>query len=143
MSAKVALVDAAIRRPVEHRTPALKLADAIGCFFGVKLGHSPVIYILAASHRVGKMDLPVVAIVVVAHRRRHPALGHYSVSLAKQRLADQADRNTRSGRLDSGSQSGTAGTDDEYVVFKCWKLWHYVSISPILLVLLLSILFIF
>ena len=35
VAAKVSLVDAAIRRPVEHRSPALKFADAIRSLFGV------------------------------------------------------------------------------------------------------------
>ena len=89
MTAEVALIDAAVFCTIKHRSPALEFANAIRCLFRVQLRHSPVVHILAAAHCVREMDLPVVAIVVMAHRRSHPALCHYGMSFAKQRLADQ------------------------------------------------------
>jgi hypothetical protein len=43
-----------------------------------------------------KVHAPVVAVVDVAHGRRHAAFGHHGVGFAEQRLADQADRAPRS-----------------------------------------------
>src|SRR3954469_17982078 len=100
MTAKISLKYLAVFCAVEYRSPRLELADAVGCFFCVKLGHAPVIYVLAAPHRIGEMDLPIVAVVDIAHCRGHPALGHNSVSLAKKRLADQSNAHTRSRSLD-------------------------------------------
>ena len=59
----------------------------------MKLSHSPVVYILTAPHRVGKMDFPIIAVVHICHRGSHSALGHNGVSFAEQRFADKADRN--------------------------------------------------
>ena len=70
MTAEVALVDAAVRRAIEHRAPGLELAHAIGRFLGVELGHAPVVHVLAAAHRVGEVHLPAVAIVDVGHAPR-------------------------------------------------------------------------
>ncbi len=74
VSAEVALEDAAVRRPVEQRAPCLELAHPGRRFLGVELRHAPVVDVLAAAHRVGEVDLPVVAVIDVAHGapRRHP-----------------------------------------------------------------------
>ena len=95
VAAEVALQDAAVLGAVEHRAPGLELAHAVGRFLGVQLGHAPVVEVLAAAHRVGEVDLPVVALVDVGQRRGDAALGHHRVRLAEQRLADQADRDAR------------------------------------------------
>ena len=83
MAAKISLQNFAVFCAVENRAPCFKFADAVGRLFCVKLGHPPVVDVLAAAHRVGKMDLPIVAIVDVAHRRRHAALGHHGVRFAQ------------------------------------------------------------
>ena len=124
VAAEISLQDLAVFCAVKNRSPRFEFADAVGSFFGVKLGHSPVVYVLAAAHRVGEMDLPVVAVVDVAHRRRHAALGHHGVSFAEQRLADQPDANARRRCLDRRTQPRTAGADDDHVVFKCWIFRH-------------------
>ena len=116
VAAEVALQDAAVLRAVEDRAPGLELAHAVGRLLGVQLGHAPVVEVLAAAHRVGEVDLPVVAVVDVGQRRGHAALGHDGVRLAEQRLADEADRRARRRRLDGGAQPGAAGADDEDVV---------------------------
>ena len=92
VAAEIALQDAAVLRAVEHRAPRFQLADAIGRFLGVQLGHPPVVHVLAAAHRVGEVDLPVVAVVDVGQRRRDAALGHDGVRFAEQRFADKPDR---------------------------------------------------
>ena len=116
VAAEVALVDAPIRRAIEHGAPRLELAHAVGRFLGMELRHPPVVDILAAAHRVGEMHLPVVAIVVVAHGRGHAALGHDRVRLAQQRLADEAHGGAGVGRLDRRSQARTTRPDDQDVV---------------------------
>ena len=90
MAAEVALQDLAVLGAVEDRAPGFELADAGRGFLGVQFGHAPVVEVLAAAHGVGEVDPPVVAVVDVAHRRRHAAFGHDGVRLAEQRLADQA-----------------------------------------------------
>ena len=113
VAAEVALVDAAVRRAIEHRAPGFELAHAIGRFLGVQLRHAPVVDVLAAAHRVGEVHLPAVAVVVVGHGRGHAAFGHDRVRLAEQRLADQADRHAARRRFDRRAQPGAAGADDE------------------------------
>ena len=116
VAAEIALQDPAVGRAVEERAPCLELADAIGRFLGVQLRHAPVVDVLAAAHRVGEMDLPVVAVVDVRESGGDAAFGHHGVRLAEQRLAHQTDLDTRRRRLDRGAQSGAARADDEHVV---------------------------
>ena len=103
-------------RAIEHRAPGFELADAIGRFLGVQLGHAPVVDVLAAAHRVGEVHLPAVAVVDVGQRRGHAAFGHDGVRLAEQRLADQADLDAGRRGFDGRAQAGAAGADDEDVV---------------------------
>ena len=116
VAAEVALQDPAVLGAIEDGAPRLQLAHAIGRLLGVQLGHAPVVEVLAAAHRVGEVDLPVVAVVDVRHRGGHAALGHDRVGLAEQRLADEADRRARGRRLDGGAQAGAARADDDDVV---------------------------
>ena len=69
MSAEVSLQYLAVCCPVKDRSPRFEFPNPIGGFFRVQLGHSPVVDVLAAAHRVGEMHLPVVAVVDV---RRAP-----------------------------------------------------------------------
>ena len=116
VAAEVALQDPAVLGAIEDRAPRLELAHAIGRLLRVQLRHAPVVQVLAAAHRVGEVDLPVVALVDVAHRGGHAALGHDGVRLAEQRLADEPDGDARRRRFDRGAQAGAAGADDEHVV---------------------------
>ena len=104
-------------RAIEDRAPRFELADAVGRFLRVQLGHAPVVDVLAAAHRVGEVDLPVVAVVDVGERGGDAAFGHHRVRLAEQRLADEPDRHARRRRLDRRAQPRAAGADDEHVVF--------------------------
>ena len=117
VAAEVALENPAVRGAIEDRAPGLQLADAIGRFLGVQLGHPPVVDVLAAAHRVGEVHLPAVAVVDVGERRRDAAFGHDGVRLAEKRLADQPDLDAGRRRFDRGAQPGAAGADDEHVVF--------------------------
>jgi hypothetical protein len=116
VAAEVALKDAAVGRPVEHRAPCFELADAIGRFLRVELGHPPVVHVLAAAHRVGEVHLPAVAIVDVGERGGDAAFGHDGVRLAEERLADQSDLHAGRRRFDGRAQTGAAGANDKDVV---------------------------
>ena len=111
VAAEVALQDASVLRPIEHRAPRFELADAVGRFLRVQLRHAPVVHVLAAAHRVGEMDLPVVAVVDVGQRGGDAALGHHRVRLAEERLADEADRDAGGGGLDRRPQPRSACAD--------------------------------
>ena len=90
MAAEIALQNAAVLGAIEHRAPGFELAHARRRFLGVQLRHAPIVQILAAAHGVGEVDAPVVAIVDVAHRRRHAAFGHHGVRFAEQRFRNHA-----------------------------------------------------
>ena len=113
MAAEIALQNLAVFGAIKHRAPSLEFVDARGRFLGVQLGHAPVVDVLAAAHGVGEMDLPVVAVVDVAHRRRHAALGHDGVRLAEKRFANKPDLYARGRSLDRRAQTRAAGADDE------------------------------
>src|SRR5215203_7181298 len=119
MTAEISLQDLSIFGAIENCAPCFQFANTIRGLFRVQLRHPPAVYVLAAAHRVGEMDFPIVAIIDVSHRRRHTALSHHGMRFAEQRFAYQSDANTRSRRLDGGTQSGSAGTDDDNVVFVC------------------------
>ena len=84
MPAKVALENATITRTIEYRAPRFELSHPIGGLARMELRHAPVVQVLPAAHRVGKMHAPVVAVIHVGHRRRDAALGHHGVRLAQQ-----------------------------------------------------------
>ena len=131
VTAEVALVDAAVRRAIEDRAPALELAHAIGRFLRVQLRHAPVVDVLAAAHRVREVHLPAVAIVVVRHRRGHAALGHHGVRLAEERLADQSDGHAGVGGLNRRAKPGAAGADDQDVVAVGRVARHQMSLTSV------------
>ena len=122
--AEVALQDAAVGRAVEHRAPGLQLAHARRRFLGVELGHPPVVDVLPAAHRVGEVDLPVVAFVHVGQGGGNPPFRHDRVGFAQERLAHEADRDPGGGRLDCGPQPGPAGADDQDIMLVRLVLCH-------------------
>src|SRR5712691_1740055 len=124
VAAEIPLKDPAVAGPIEHRAPRLELADAIRRFLRVQLRHAPVVHVLAAAHRVGEMDLPVVPIVDVRQGGRDATLGHHGVGFPEERLADEADGDAGSRRLDGRPQPRAAGADDEHVVFVGLVLGH-------------------
>ncbi len=122
VAAEITLENFPVLRAVKNRAPGFEFMDARRGFLGVQFGHAPVVDVLAAAHRVGEMDLPVVAVVHVAQRRRHAALSHDRVRLAKERFADQPDFHARRRGLDGRAQTRAARADDEHVVFKCFVI---------------------
>ena len=119
MPAEISLEDAAVLRPVEQRTPCLELADRLRRFPGMELGHAPVVEVLAASHRIGKMDGPAVAIVHIRQRGRDSSFRHDGVGLAEERFADDADRDALRRSLDRRAQARAASADHQDIVFVC------------------------
>ena len=117
MAAEIALRNFSFLRAVKHRAPRFEFVDARRRFLRVQFGHAPVVDVLAAAHRVGEMHLPTVAVVHVAHRRRHAAFGHDRVRLAQKRFADQTDLDARRRCFDRRAQARAARADDQHVVF--------------------------
>ncbi len=116
--AKITLQDASVLGAIKNRAPGLELVHARGRLLGVMLRHAPVIHVLAAAHRVGKMDSPGIAVIDVTHRRRHTALGHDGVGLAQKRLANQANAHARRRGLDGRAQTRTTRANHQNVVLE-------------------------
>src|SRR5262245_20261390 len=79
VSAEVSLKNLSVFSSVEDRAPCLQFANASRRFFGVQLRHSPTIDLLAAAHRIGKMDSPVISTVGCAQRGGDTAFSHHRV----------------------------------------------------------------
>ena len=82
-----------------------------GASFACSSAMRQIVQILAAAHRVGEMDAPVIAIVDVAHRRGHAAFGHHGVGFAEQRFRDHADLDAGRRSFDRRAQSRAARAD--------------------------------
>ena len=127
VAAEIALENSPVRRAVKHRAPGFEFVNAVGRFLGVQFGHAPVVDVLAAAHRVGEMDAPVVAVVHVGQRRRHAAFGHDGVRLAEQRFADQPDLDAGRRGFNGRAQARAARADDEHVVFESFVIGHWFA----------------
>ena len=102
---------------VEKRAPLLEFAHAVGRFLRVKFGHSPIVQVLSAEHRVFEMRPPIIGFIHVAHCCGDAAFGHYGVGFAEQGFANDADARALRERFERGAKSGAARADDEHVVF--------------------------
>src|SRR5512143_1862961 len=69
VATEVPLKNAPIVRAVEHGAPRLELTHTNWRFLCVQLGHSPIVHVLSAAHRICEMHLPVVAIINIGQRR--------------------------------------------------------------------------
>lgn len=83
-----------------------------------------MVHVLAAAHRVGEMDTPVVTVVDIGERGRDAAFGHHRMGLAEKRLADQSDFDSGGGSLDGGSQSGAARSHHQHIMSEGLKFRH-------------------
>jgi hypothetical protein len=79
MTSEIALQDPAIACAIEKGTPCFQFPHPCWCFLRMDFCHSPVTQILPASHRIGKVNAPIVPIIHVPHRRGDPTFGHDSV----------------------------------------------------------------
>src|SRR6476660_9947275 len=129
MTAKIALKNSTIRSTIEDRPPAFQFADAFGRFLGMQFSHAPVVDVLAAAHRVGKVHLPIVALIDVGEGRGHAPLGHNRMRLAEQGLADKTNFDSRGRGLNGRAQSRTASANNEHVVFESFVVSHLVCAS--------------
>ena len=124
VAAKISLQNAPVLRAIEDRAPRFEFAHAIGRFLGVQFRHAPLIYILAAAHRIGEVDFPTVAIIHVGQGGGDPAFGHDRVRFAEQAFANHPDRNACGRRFNGRAQSRAAGADDQNVVLESFVLRH-------------------
>ena len=134
VAAEVALADAPVLGAVEQRAIGLQLPHPVGRLLGVQLSHPPVVQELPAAHGVAEMDLPVVLLVGVTHRRGAATLGHHGVGLAEQRLTDHRDLQAAFARLDDRTQTRAAGTDHDDVVLVPFNFSHISSLAFLYLI---------
>ena len=131
VAAEIALEDPAVARTVEHGAPRLEFAHAIRRLLCMKLRHAPVVHVLPAAHRVGKVHAPIVAVVDIAERGRHAALRHHGVRFPQQRLRHDTDGSTTRCGADRGAQAGTARANDEDIVLERLVLRHQKSLQSV------------
>src|ERR1700746_680528 len=124
MPTEITLKDPPIVCTIEKSTPCFQFADARRCFLGMQFGHPPITQVLAATHRVGKVNAPTIPVVHISHCRSYAALGHYSVCLAQKRFRN--DSNAYPGRrsLDCGAQPGAPRANDQNIVFMADVFGH-------------------
>ena len=111
VSAKVTLKDAAVFGAIKERAPCFELAHALGRFFGVELGHAPVVEVLSAAHGVSEVHAPVVAIVDIGQSRGDASFSHHGVGFAEEGFADDSDFCAAGRGFNRGAQTGTARAD--------------------------------
>ena len=117
VAAKVSLVDEVLWRAVKHGAPLFELPNTVGGFLGVEFGHAPVRKPLAALHRVVEVNLPPVSGVGVLEGCCATTFGHDRVGFAQQRFGDDGGLGAAAGCFDSSTESGTASSDDDDIVF--------------------------
>ena len=129
MAAKIALKNSTVHSSIEDRPPAFQFADAFGRLLGMQFSHAPVVDVLAAAHRVGKVNLPIIALIDGGEGGGHAPLGHYRMRLAEQGLADKTNFDSRGGGLNGRAQSRTASANNEHVVSESFVVSHLVCAS--------------
>jgi len=85
MPTEISLQDSAIASAIKDGAPRFQFAHALGCFFGVELAMRHCSR-RPRAHRVGEMNLPVVAFVDVGQRGGDSAFGHHGVGFAQDDL---------------------------------------------------------
>ncbi len=122
--AEVALQDAAVFGAVEDRAPGFEFMHPRRRFLRVQFRHAAIVQILSAAHGVGEMHAPVIAIVHVAHGRRHAAFRHHRMRLAQKRLGDHSGLASGGGCFNGRAQPRAARADHQHIVFVNRKLRH-------------------
>ena len=84
VAAEISLQDLAVRGSIENRAPCFEFPNACRSLFGMQLRHPRIVDVLAATHRVGEMDFPVVPAVGRAQGRGDSAFGHYGVGFTQE-----------------------------------------------------------
>src|SRR6266581_4334170 len=94
VSSEMTLQNASIPCAIKDSSPCLKLAYTVGGLLCVDLNHSPLIDILSATHCIGKVNPPVIAVVHVSEGSGYAAFGHDRVGFTEQRLTHKTNRNS-------------------------------------------------
>ena len=124
MAAEIALQNAAIGGAVENRAPSFQLTYACGRFFGVQFGHSPTVQILAATHGVGKVNAPGIAVINIGESGGDSSLRHDRMSLAKQGLRDDRHFDASASSFRGSAQTRAACSDYQDIVLMGHVLGH-------------------
>ena len=117
VAAEAALVDEALRGPVERQAEVLEVDDRLDRVAAHHLRGVLVDEVVAALDRVEPVPLPVV-LLGVAERGAHPALRRPGVAARGIQLGDDTDAGLRPElllELQRGVEAGPAGTDDDRV----------------------------
>ena len=112
--AEAALVDAALRRPVERHPHLFQIEHRVDGFLAHDLDGVLVGEIVAALDGVEGVPLPVV-VLDVGQRRAHAALGRAGVAAGRVQLRQNRGAHPGSG-LHGRPHPGAAGADDHHVV---------------------------
>jgi hypothetical protein len=124
MTPEITLQDPPIACAIEKGTPGFQFADARWSFLRMEFCHSPVTQILAAAHRVGKVNAPVIAVIGVRERGGDASFSHNRVRLAQKRFRDHRYLHTRRRGFDGGAQTGASCANHEHIVFMLNVLGH-------------------
>jgi hypothetical protein len=117
MATEIALQDTPISRAIEKGTPCFQFADARRRFLRMEFCHSPVAKILAATHRVGKVNSPVIPVIYISHRGGYAALGHDRVCLAQEGFRNESHLYSGRRSLNRSAQASAPRTNNKNIVF--------------------------
>jgi hypothetical protein len=121
---EISLKNVSFSGPIENGAPRFQFANAGRRLFRMKLCHTIVVHVLAASHGVGEMNFPVVRIINGAERGGDTAFGHYGVSFTKKGFTYESDFDAGCRCFYCRSKSGSAGTNDQNIVFEFLIFGH-------------------
>ena len=114
VAAEAALVDLAVRRPVERQAHVLELDHGLDRLAGEDLGGILVGQVVTALDRVEHVPLPVV-LLVVAEGGTDPALGGPGMGAGRVELGQDGRRHPGLGQLQGRPQAGAAGAHDQRI----------------------------
>jgi hypothetical protein len=77
----------------------------------MQFGHPPIVQVLSASHGVGEVDAPAIAVIRVGQGGSNPPFGHYCVRLAQKRFRDYGYFYSGSRSFHCGAQTGATGAN--------------------------------
>jgi hypothetical protein len=117
MATEIALQDTPIAGAIEKGTPCFQFADARRGFLRMEFCHSPVAQILAATHRVGKVNSPVIPVIYISHRGGDATLGHDRVCLAQEGLRNESHLYAGGRSLNRSAQASAPRANDKNIVF--------------------------
>ena len=117
VASEVALIDQEFWRSVKHCTPLFEFSNSVRGFLCMEFSHAPVSKPLASLHGVMEMNLPTVTRIGVLKCCSTATFGHDGVGLAEERLGDDGGLGTTSSSFDSSTETSTASTDDNDIVF--------------------------